>query len=502
MKKNIIFSFVALVALLMASCQDKDYDIQPMVLTPVDATQLQGSLQGDDYTWTWPQLGADKKMSVSLYTNGVFSSTVTCDGNSFTQQNVNTNIPYTYVFKVTDGTNLSQGVVKSYTREGASQISGLQMSQVEKEKGGYDVSVTWNVPDDATSLTFTATDGSRNISETLTKDQSSFTIPNANYGDEWNVTMRAINDKGQSLPATATLKIGKTAVAFLSTHATPEDLVANGDDDEASAWLWLHKEYPTAHFLYFGDIHSVSDIEPYRVMFWLRDLESGTESDVWNMPEVVNQATLYIKQWYKDGGNLLLWQHATAYIGVLGRLDKNMMQTNDRTISIGKGGYNGDTWAMATSLNAGGNVINFSDHPIYKGLPIYTNSNGVKLLPVKGPGWAEDHNCLYFNLPAVLTGKGNQDIACYNEVTQTYGIYPLGVWDSQVSWISQLNVWEARQGNTDFKGTVLCIGNGGCSFSMKNRDGSPNVSAYPKNNIYQETILKMAKNSIEYLKTR
>ena len=71
-----------------------------------------------------------------------------------------------------------------------------------------------------------------------------------------------------------------------------------------------------------------------------------------------------------------------------------------------------------------------------------------------------------------------------------------------MSWISQLNVWEARQGNTDFKGTVICVGNGGCSFSMKNGDGTKDVSAYPKNNIYQETILGMAKNSLEYLKTR
>lgn len=66
----------------------------------------------------------------------------------------------------------------------------------------------------------------------------------------------------------------------------------------------------------------------------------------------------------------------------------------------------------------------------------------------------------------------------------------------------RLNVWEAQQGNTDFKGTVLCIGNGGCEFSMKNADGTPDVSAYPSNNIYQDNVLKLAKNSIEYLKTR
>lgn len=502
MKTNRLYSLIAILALLLAACQDKDYDIQPMAVESIDASQITGTLSGDNYVWTWPQLEQGRKMLVSLYTNGVISSSDTVSGNTYTHSNVNTNVPYTYVFKVSDGTNLSKGAVKTYEREGASQITGLQMSQVEGSNGTYEAHVSWTPTSDAKSIKLSATNGTRNISETLDATTKEYIIPGVSYGEEWTVTMRAENDKGESLASTASLKIGKTAMAFLSTHKTPEDLIANGDDDEASAWLWMKNTYPTAHFLYFGDIKEYADVEPYRVMFWLRDLESGSEADVWNMPTVVDNATDIIRQWYKNGGNLLLWQHATAYIGTLGRIDKNLMQSNDHSIGIGRGGYNGDTWAMATSLNAGGNVIDFSSHPIYKNLPIYTNGNGIKMLAVKGPGWTEDHNCLYFNWPAVLTGKGNQDMACYNEVTNTYGIYPLGVWDSQVSWISQLNIWEARQGNTDFKGTVLCVGNGGCSFSMKNGDGTPDVSAHPKNNIYQATILKLAANCLEYLKTR
>ena len=48
-------------------------------------------------------------------------------------------------------------------------------------------------------------------------------------------------------------------------------------------------------------------------------------------------------------------------------------------------------------------------------------------------------------------------------------------------------------------GTVLCVGNGGCEFSMKNEDGTPDKSANPKNNSCQQNVLKLAKNSIEYL---
>ncbi|MDE6289079.1 MAG: DUF4960 domain-containing protein, partial [Muribaculaceae bacterium] len=340
------------------------------------------------------------------------------------------------------------------------------------------------------------------INTTLPGDAVSYMIPDVNYGEEWTVTLVAENNEGKSLPATTGLRIGKTTVGFLSVYPTPAELIENGDDDEASAWLWLHEEYPTAQYVYFGDITSATDLDPYRVLFWLRDLEDVDESVVFAMPEVVEAATPYVREWYAAGGSLLLWSHATVYAGHLGRLDLEMFQTNDRTIGTGVGGYNGDTWSMAVSLNPGGKFTkDHSSHPIYRGLEV-TSNDRCKLIAFKGAGWTEDHNCLFFNIPSALTGLGNQDEACYNALTQIYGIYPLGTWDSQIDYVSQLNVWEAQQGNTEFKGTLLCIGNGGCEFSLKNDDGTPDKSAHPKNNPYQDNVLTLAKNSLEYLKTR
>ncbi|MBQ2200695.1 MAG: DUF4960 domain-containing protein, partial [Bacteroidaceae bacterium] len=316
------------------------------------------------------------------------------------------------------------------------------------------------------------------------------------------VTLVASNDKGTALPTRSSLRIGKTAIGFLSIYATPEELVANGDDDEASAWLWLHENYPTAAYVYFGNVKTEADVEPYRVLFWLRDLENVGEDQIWSVPEVVEAATPVIREWYKKGGSLLLWSHATTYIGHLGRINLDDMKANDHVIGAGAGGYNPDTWRMAVQLNPGSRFSkDHSNHPIYKGLEVESNDR-TKLIAFKGAGWTEDHNCLFFNLPSLWTGIGNQEEACYTQVTQTFGIYPLGTWDSQIDWVSQLNVWEAQQGNTEFQGTVLCIGNGGCEFSMKNPDGTPDKSAHPKNNPYQDNVLTLAKNSLEYLKTR
>lgn len=491
---------MAMFALILTACQDKDIDREGMILQAPDASQITGSLNGDDYTWTWPAQ-ASSQMQVTIYRNGTLSASETVSGTSYTQKNVPTNVPFEYVFKLTDGTNFSTGVIKSYLREGATSISGVTMSQVDKT-GGYDALVEWNKAADATSIIFTATNGKQNINETLAGTATSYTISDVQTGDTWDVTLTAVNEKGTSLSTHSSLRIGKTAIGFLSVYATPDELIANGDDDEASAWLWLHETYPTAQYLYFGDIRSTSDVEPFRVLFWLRDLEGVGEDAVWSIPEVVENATPAIREWYKQGGSLLLWSHATTYVGHLGRLNLDDMKANDHAIGTGGGGINNDVWRMAVQLNPGSRFSkDHSTHPIYKGLEV-ESTDRTKLIAFKGPGWTEDHNCLFFNLPSLLTGIGNQEEACYTQLTQTYGIYPLGTWDSQIDWVSQMNVWEAQQGNTDYQGTILCIGNGGCEFSMKNADGTPDKSAHPKNNIYQDNVLTLAKNSLEYLKTR
>lgn len=499
--KKLQYMFLALVGmLLLGSCQDKDYDIASPVIAPIDVNSITGELIGDDYVWSWNN-SQNLSMEVGLYNGTVFLGSETVNGNSYTHSNIDTNIEYTYVFKLSDGKNVSGGVVKRYSRPGASKITGVAMAQIEKA-GGYDALISWDSSVSAESIIMTATNGTRNISESLSGNATEYTIEDVNFGDEWTVTLTAQNAQGKSLPSSTSLKIGKTAIGFLSVYPTPEALVADGDDDEASAWLWLHDEYPTAKYIYFGDIKSGADIEPYRVLFWMRDLEGVGENEVFTMPDVVSEATPIVKQWYAEGGNLLLWSHATVYIGTLGRIEMDMIKNNDRSIGTGEGGNNPDTWSMAVSLNPGGKFTkDHSMHPIYKGLTV-TSNDRCKLIAFKGPGWTEDHNCLFFNIPSDLTGLGNQDEACYNALTQVYGIYPLGTWDSQIDFISQLNVWEAQQGNTEFKGTVICIGNGGCEFSMKNPDGTPDKSAHPKNNQYQDNVLKLAKNSLEYLKTR
>ena len=496
--------------LLLASCQDKDLPGSAAMQLPApDVSTITGAASGAnnyDYTLSWPASNNGAVMQVAVFKNGSQIQGLTpCPDNTFTLRNLDTNQLYEFLFKYANEQATSKGVMTSYTRGGATTPGSLKMTQIDISEDEHNLEITWDASDDATSYVLTVVngDGTKEITETVTG--TSFLIKGVEMKERWEATLIAQNAEGKALPINASTKIGGKIPAFLSEYATAEDLLANGDDDEASAWLWFQANYPKGEYVYFGDISTVENIEDYRMLFWLRDFDEGSADDVWNFSDVAKAAAPVIEQYVKNGGNLLLWSYATPYIGTINRVPTSLLRTAPG-IDTGRGGINNDVWKMGVCLNTGSFTKDFSSHPIYAGMTIEKlNDNCFAGIAMKGAGWTENHNCLFFDIPTKLTEIENTSEDCYNEVTEQYGIYPLGTWDSQCSWVSQLNVWEAKgaplapDGFQKGCGTVLCIGNGGCEFSMKNSDGTPDISATPKNNAYQDNILKLAKNSIEYL---
>ncbi len=495
--------------LLLASCQDHDLPgSAAMKLDAPDVTVINGTASGEnnyDYTLSWPASNNGAVMQVAVFKNGSqIQGLTSCPSNTFTLKNLDTNQLYEFLFKYVTDEASSKGVMTSYTRAGATAPSNLKMTQVDISDDVHNLEITWDAAEDATSYILTLDNGTKTITETVSG--TSYTVKGVGMKERWEATLIAQNSEGKALPITASAKIGGKIPAFLSEYETPEDLLANGDDDEASAWLWFHENYPKGEYVYFGNISTVENIEDYRMLFWLRDLETGNNDDIWNFSEVAKNAAPVIEQYVKNGGNLLLWSHAVPYIGAINRVQTSLLRSVSNAVGTGAGGYNPDVWKMGVCLNTGNFTKDFSSHAIYAGIETEKlNDTCFKAIAFKGVGWTEDHNCLFFDIPTKLTGLDNTSEECYNAVTKEYGIYPLGTWDSQASWVSQLNVWEAKgaekapDGFQKGCGTVLCIGNGGCEFSMKNDDGTPDISANPKNNSYQDNVLKLAKNSIEYL---
>ena len=508
-----IYNIVCAICVIcgFTACQDRDLPGSgEMQLNSPEVSQITGTPSGDnnyDYTLTWPASSQDATMQVAVYKNGTQMQALTpCSGNSFTLKNLETNQLYEFLFKYANNDALSNGVMTSYTRSGATAASDLKFEQIDISDDEHDMQITWKASADATSyiLKLVNGDGSRVIEETVSG--TSYLLKNVAMKERWEATLIAQNAEGKALPITGSGKVGGKIPAFLSEYATPEELIANGDDDEASAWLWFHENYPKGEYVYFGNISTVEDIEDYRMLFWLRDIETGNVDDIWNFSDVAKNAAPCIEQYVKNGGNLLLWSHAVPYIGTINRLSTSVLRGVSNAFGCGVGGYNGDVWKMGVCVNTGSFYKDYSTHAIYAGIPTEKlNDNCPVGIAMKGAGWTEDHNCLFFDIPVKLTGLDNTSEECYNVLTTEYGIYPLGTWDSQVSWVSQLNIWEAKgadkapEGFQKGSGTVLCIGNGGCEFSMKNADGTPDKSANPKNNSCQANVLKLADNSIQYL---
>ena len=519
MKKSIICKVAnritvigyCLLVIFLTACQDRDLPGSgEMKVSSPEVSQITGTPSGDnnyDYTLTWPQGNNGAVMQVAVYKNGTQMQALTpCPSGSFTLKNLETNQLYEFLFKYATDEALSNGVMTSFTRPGATAASDLKFEQIDITEDQRDIQVTWKGSDDATSyiLRLENGDGSRVIEETVSG--TSYLLKDVAMKERWEATLIAQNNEGKALPITGSTKVGGKIPAFLSEYATPEELIANGDDDEASAWLWFQENYPKGEYVYFGNISTVEDIEDYRMLFWLRDIETGNVDDIWNFSDVAKNAAPCIEQYVKNGGNLLLWSHAVPYIGTINRLSTSLLRGVSNAFGCGAGGYNGDVWKMGVCVNTGSFYKDYSTHAIYAGIPTEKlNDNCPVGIAMKGAGWTEDHNCLFFDIPTKLTGLDNNSEECYNVLTNDYGIYPLGTWDSQVSWVSQLNIWEAKgadlapDGFQKGCGTVLCIGNGGCEFSMKNEDGTPDKSAKPKNNSCQDNVLKLAKNSVEYL---
>ena len=508
-----IYSFICAICVIcgFTACQDKDLPGSgEMQIASPEASSITGALSGEnnyDYTLTWPASNNGAVMSVAVYKNGTQQQALTpCPSGSFTLKNLETNQLYEFLFKYSNAEAISKGVMTSYTRLGATTPSEVKMEQIDVNDDVHNLQITWAASSDATSYILKVVKNSKDVVVNTTVSGNSYLLENVQMKDRFEATVIAQNNDGKALPVEASAKIGGKIPAFLSDYATPEELIANGDDDEASAWLWFQANYPKGEYIYFGNISTVDDIADYRMLFWLRDIETGNADDIWNFSEAAKNAAPCIEQYVKNGGNLLLWSHAVPYIGAINRLSTSLLRGVGNAFGCGPGGMNGDVWKMGVCVNTGSFSKDFSSHPIYAGIATEKlNDNCFAAIAMKGAGWTEDHNCLFFDIPTKLTGLDNNTEECYNSLTNEYGIYPLGTWDSQVSWVSQLNVWEAKgadkapEGFQKSAGTVLCIGNGGCEFSMKNEDGTPDKSANPKNNSCQGNVLKLAKNSIDYL---
>ncbi|HQB27498.1 MAG TPA: DUF4960 domain-containing protein [Paludibacter sp.] len=172
--------------------------------------------------------------------------------------------------------------------------------------------------------------------------------------------------------------------AFVSEY---ENIDQIEDDDEKAAANWFNVFFSAnGSFVPVSSIkNNEVDLSQYKTIWLHIDREDNS-----NIPPVFlnEQVVDKFKEYYKQGGNLLLTTHATQYLINLGRTERA-----PNIVGVGQSTYNTDVWTINPVI---GMVYDHSTHPIYSnGLSTDNSTYPYTTIPLIGPGQKEDHNCMW-----------------------------------------------------------------------------------------------------------
>ena len=165
-----------------------------------------------------------------------------------------------------------------------------------------------------------------------------------------------------------------------------ESLETIQDDDELAAATWFKTYYLSGDIISAMSIkNNLVDLSQYNVIWIHIDKENGTGEIplIFKDTDVISR----IKNYYKDGGNLFLTNHATQYITSLGRTTRT-----PNIINAGAAANSTDVWSINPNI---GMTNNYSAHPIYSGLSITNITFPHTTIPLLGPGLKEYHNSMW-----------------------------------------------------------------------------------------------------------
>ena len=358
----------------------------------------------------------------------------------------------------------------------------LKVNNLAYTASGRNVTVTWAVPTgDVTGVTLKYND---NDALSLDKSISSFTFKRVAVNTDLTFTAKAVYANGR-------VSEGETIHATIegSAASKPGFLISYDnasqieDDDELAAYNWFKTTYPAGEVITPSQLTSV-DLSQYS-MIWMQIDRVGIGQG-WNkLPSslISDAAVAALKQYYMDGGSILLTKHATQMIVPLGRV------AADRAPGIfsdGNGGTGTDIWTINAVIGSDQTgAIDNRSHAIFSGLST-SDEYSHETYPLEGPGLREDHNCMWdlnsYGFPALYPNETNVVSAFQNENSATV----LATWGHVTDWCCA--------GIVEFKPTTTyagrCIAIGLSAYEWKQNSNT---------NAYQSNIEKLTKNSIDYL---
>lgn len=257
-------------------------------------------------------------------------------------------------------------------------------------------------------------------------------------------------------------------IAYVTNKSSIEQIE---DDDEKKAAEWFSQYYPEN-----GNIISISnildgsvDLKDFKVLWIAEDKETQT-GDLDQEYTDVNFLSK-LKQYFQNGGNLLLTNHAVQIINLIDRI-----HYKPNVINAGSAIQVNETWTINPSIIG---VSNYRFHPLYDGLSS-SNQYGYLTFRMINSGLKEDHNCLW-DIDKLVLGKDK--LTNFENQTDSRII---GTWgqntDDLIAGIVEFF------SNTEFKGRCISIGLGAYEWNKNDTQ-----------NLYQTNVEKMTSNALNYL---
>ena len=266
------------------------------------------------------------------------------------------------------------------------------------------------------------------------------------------------------------LDASKAKIGYIDVDAV------RSDDDMAASKAWFKKQYP------YGEVLSLSESSTWNLsqfsVIWIHIDILGLAHGYQNLTtdELINSnAVSKLTAYLKNGGNLLLCNHATQLLVPFERLNANRAPN---VFGSGDGSSNADIWGVNANINR---KYDRRQHAIYEGL-FTAGAGDHDMYPLIGSGNKEDHNCMW-DFDAFRYDDTEDNIKHFESENLAS---VLGTWqqvvDDAVAGIIEFNPTES------INGRCIAIGVAAYEWNQNNVD-----------NPYQGNIEKMTQNAIEYL---
>lgn len=270
-------------------------------------------------------------------------------------------------------------------------------------------------------------------------------------------------------------------VAFLSSYSDLAALQANGDDDEVAAANWLVNTYGGT-FLSTASVTSIDVLDDYDAI-WVAIDRVGLQKGSANLPAEYTALFDILEDYSKNGGNLLLTNHATSIVAGIGRTTRQ-----PGIFGSGAGAENVDEWGMNVIIGSDFNPY-YSDnrnHVFFSGVTMKEGLHDAncEVVPFLAVGYKEDHNCMWdLNTFGYTVPVGSNTVAMYE---QEADCEVLGTWHQVKDFCCAGMVDFHAQENG--YGRIVCVGVAAYEWHQ-------NVESNP----YQANIEKMTENILNEL---